>query len=620
MVDKNSISRRTLRRWIVGGISALLGVLVFAGGIYGFYTIAYADSIFPNTYVGPVSVGAESLVEAETSITRAVQEYQKTSLKFAIENEALSLALDELSVNYDALESATLAYGLGRTGSLWENLLIQVGGLIEPNTLELRLTYNEENLNDFLELQSTKFDEPEQNATIAYIDGEVNVVPEMSGQRFDQDRLRAEIIASLKTLTPLQTAVYELRPSTPTVTADQVKALLPMIERVATQPLTLVAEGKNYKVSPEQLSEWLAISKESNQTPTVEGFFETNSTVMVGFDQEKIQGYLKTIATEINQDPVDARLTIKDGRASVFQTSKDGKALDLEKASAEIIQLLEVRYRNARTRADAKAETLTLPVKLTKPIVNSSTVDDLGIKELIGKGTTDFSGSPNNRVHNLANGTKFLSGILVKPGEEFSTVKALGAVDASTGYLPELVIKENRTIPEYGGGLCQVSTTLFRAILDAGLKVTERKAHSYRVSYYERNVGPGLDATVYLPKPDLKFLNDTPGWILVQGYVTDKELTFELYGTSDGRTAKIDGPQTLSRTPPPADVYETSSSLAPGEVKQIEKPHEGARTTATYTVMRNGEVINSQTFTSSYKALPARFLKGPDQPTDQPSN
>jgi len=218
---------------------------------------------------------------------------------------------------------------------------------------------------------------------------------------------------------------------------------------------------------------------------------------------------------------------------------------------------------------------------------------------------------------------------LIKPGEEFSTVKALGAVDGSTGYLPELVIKENKTIPEFGGGLCQVSTTLFRTVMNAGLPITERLNHSYRVVYYERGVGPGLDATVYLPKPDFRFKNDTPGWILIQGEVKGTNITFEMYGTKDGREATIDGPHTLSTTAPPPTVYESNPALAPGEQKEVGHAHPGASTVATHTVKRGDEVINQQTFTSKYKAIAAIIQEGPKPdaapapaetpPADQPA-
>ena len=109
-----------------------------------------------------------------------------------------------------------------------------------------------------------------------------------------------------------------------------------------------------------------------------------------------------------------------------------------------------------------------------------------------------------------------------------------------------LVIKNNVTTPEFGGGICQVSTTVFRAAIFSGLKITARKNHAYPVHYYNPQ---GFDATVYIPRPDLKFINNTPGYILIQAHIDleKKELTFDFYGTDDGRKTEVDGPHIISR-------------------------------------------------------------------------
>ena len=135
---------------------------------------------------------------------------------------------------------------------------------------------------------------------------------------------------------------------------------------------------------------------------------------------------------------------------------------------------------------------------------------------------------------------------MIKPGAEFSFITTLGPVDETTGYLPELVIKPNATVPEYGGGMCQVSTTAFRAALNAGLKITERTNHAYPVSYYNPQ---GLDATVYIPKPDLRFINNTPGYILIQTKIVGTQLFFDFYGTNDGRSVTLQGPTVLEHNP-----------------------------------------------------------------------
>ena len=242
---------------------------------------------------------------------------------------------------------------------------------------------------------------------------------------------------------------------------------------------------------------------------------------------------------------------------------------------------------------------------------------ELGIIELIGTATTPLTGSPQNRRYNIANGAKFLTGILIPPNEEFSTLKSLGTIDNSTGYLPELVIKGDRTIPEFGGGLCQVSTTLFRATLNAGLPITARQNHSYRVSYYEKDaagntIGPGLDATIYNPAPDFRFKNDTGHTVLIEGYVEGDLITFNFYGTRDGRSSAIDGPHLLSSSPAGEPIYAETDTLEPGVTKQIERAHAGGSATATYTVTYPDGSENKQVFESYYRPWPARYLVGAD--------
>ncbi|KKU82126.1 MAG: VanW family protein, partial [Microgenomates group bacterium GW2011_GWA2_47_8] len=322
-------------------------------------------------------------------------------------------------------------------------------------------------------------------------------------------------------------------------------------------------------------------------------------------DRQAVSSAIDEYAATHDIDPTGARLRIDNGNVTTIAAGSPGKVTD--RAAALDLIASELDARAVGTAAKAR---ISLPAKAITSDISAATVSKLGIKELIGKATTDFSGSPKNRQHNIATGISFLTGIVVKPGEEFSTNAAIGQVDGSTGYLPELVIKENKTTPEFGGGLCQVSTTLFRSVMNAGLPVTERQNHSYRVTYYERGVGPGLDATIYAPHPDFRFKNDTPGAVLVQGYVEGTKATFEIYGTKDSRSSQIIGPTTLATYPPPDPIKTETNTLARGVEKQTETAHPGAKTTATYVVTRDGKEINRQVFNSYYKPWPAQFLVG----------
>jgi vancomycin resistance protein YoaR len=239
----------------------------------------------------------------------------------------------------------------------------------------------------------------------------------------------------------------------------------------------------------------------------------------------------------------------------------------------------------------------------------------LGIRERLGVGTSNFKGSPKNRRHNIATGAAKLNGIIIPQGEEFSLVKALGEIDETTGYLPELVIKGDRTIPEFGGGLCQIGTTVFRAALAAGFPILERQSHSYRVRYYEP---AGTDATIYPPKPDFRFKNDTPAAVVLFTRIEGDDLFFEFWGTSDGRKAARTDPKIFNITKPPAMKTIETEDLPPGKKKCTEVAHDGADTVFTYTVTMADGSKREQVFRSHYKPWQAVCLIGVEKKKEEP--
>ncbi len=255
-------------------------------------------------------------------------------------------------------------------------------------------------------------------------------------------------------------------------------------------------------------------------------------------DTDSVMAFLEDLSRRTDRDPVDAKLSAENGKVSSFALSQNGLRLDKEK-SFEILRNYFVGKNGGE-----------IPIKLefyeTKPSVSSDDIENLGIKSLIGEGRSNFKGSPKNRIFNIKVATNRFNGVLIRPGEEFSFVKILGEVDGEHGYLPEMVIKKDKTEPEFGGGICQVSTTTFRAAINSGLKITARKNHAYPVKYYNPQ---GMDATVYVPHPDLRFINNTSGHILIQAKIEGTELVFQFYGTTDERKIEIDGPRITQRNP-----------------------------------------------------------------------
>lgn len=255
----------------------------------------------------------------------------------------------------------------------------------------------------------------------------------------------------------------------------------------------------------------------------------------ISLDEKAIRLFAEDLSRKVNRDPSEAKFKVENGIVATFEEASYGIALDIEKSIEEIKRAI-----------NQNESEINLPFEKKQLSSDYGDINNLGISSLIGEGTSDFKGSPKNRVHNIKVSTQRYNGILIKPGEEFSFVKNLGEVDGDHGYLPELVIKNNATEPDFGGGICQVSSTAFRAAIYSGLKITARRNHAYPVSYYAPH---GMDATVYVPYPDMKFINNTPGHILIQTKIEGTKLTFSFYGTNDGRTVKVDGPKIIERQP-----------------------------------------------------------------------
>ena len=326
------------------------------------------------------------------------------------------------------------------------------------------------------------------------------------------------------------------------------------------------------------------------------------------FSQAKLEEKLNPIFEKINEKPIEAIFNFEGGRVKEFRESKDGREVDKNQLNQQVLS----KARLVLSYTNQKVIIISIPITVLNPNLTTDKVNKMGIKELIGTGTSLFQHSIENRIYNVNLAASRLNGLLVAPNETFSFAKYLGDISSFTGYKQAYVIQNGKTILGDGGGVCQVSTTLFRAILNAGLPVVERTAHAYRVGYYEQDSPPGIDATVYVPSVDLKFKNDTGNHILIQTVVDLNELrlTFNLYGTKDGRISEVSTPVITSQTPAPEPRYEDDPTLPKGQVKQIDFAAAGAKVYFTRTVTKNGKTLISETFNSNYRPWQAVYLRG----------
>lgn len=459
----------------------------------------------------------------------------------------------------------------------------------QPKKFPLEIKYRSENLEQYLADLSTQIDQPfiPTELNMDTKTKEINVKNGQIGQKVDTASLRQQIINALQ----YYDSQFSLSIPLTSVGSLPSSSEIDHVKQVATslvgKNIELVVSDQSVFIDDQVLISWL------------------------GFDspcrQDRLQEYVDNLKKSLKKDPVDAVFKFENNKVLDFQAASNGYSISDPDLSRKICTALT----NLTDNSD-KSSKLEVAVAIVEPKIKTADANDLGIKELLGRGVSTFKHSSAIRNFNVAKGASIINRLLVPPGETFSFVKNLGEVSLATGYKNAYIIRQGKTELDAGGGICQVSTTFFRAMLNAGLDITARQSHAYRVSYYEEDMPPGYDATVFVPSPDLKFVNDTGHYVLIQNTYdgVNKKLTYEIYGTSDGRQVDISNYRQWDSTPAPPDVYIDDPTLPVGKIVQDEHRIPGLKTSFDWKVTRQGEIIHQKTFQSSYVPWAAVYRRG----------
>ncbi len=585
-------------------IAIFLLILVFFSLIVtGFwYEQTNTNKIYPGITIGKFELGGLTREGALDLLKPLITEFEKRGMPFYILTEKerkdfyvrpLFVAISDPDLSrrvliFDLDETVKQAMAIGREGNFLKRFYeINISALRHHN-LTASYYLSKDDLKNTLIESIGNFEQKPRDASFYLLkNGQIELVTEKSGVVFDYDAAINHEIANLENLKyePVYVPSIEQQPA---VKIEDVRTLLPKIQDFLNQaPMILTYQNKEWSISQQELSSWLQIEKNK---------FSGARIILAG---EIANNYLNILAKQINIEPKNGKLTVEENRVTEFQLSQPGLILDIEASRKTIVDNLE-----------KKLNRIELVVNKSQPEILTEDINDLGIKELVGEGVSNFAGSPKNRRHNIDVGAQKLNGVLIRPGEEFSLVKALGKIDEVAGFLPELVIKGARTIPELGGGLCQIGTTMFRVALNGGFPITARTPHSYRVVYYEP---AGMDATIYNPQPDLKFINDTSHYLLLQTKISDNMLIFDLYGTSDGRKVELSQPKLSNIVKPGPPLYIESEGLKPGEKKKLESAHAGANAEFIRTITSADGTIKTEQWKSYYKPWQEVWLVGKEK-------
>ncbi len=607
--EKARINAAIIWTLVAAGIAAVvIGLGAFA--VYG-YERLYTNRIFPGVRVLGVRMDGLTADEARTTLHAAIDNALKDGIRFTYADRDITLGsatvaqndpdLSRDFVTYDVDNAVVAAMSYGRSGNVVRDALARWIARAKPVKLDASTSIDEESLKSAVMKTLGDRVPPAEDARIAIQWDEgmkqarVDVVDAKPGKTIvwadALDALRAQ--AGTLRFAPIALKDAAVQPK---LFAKDVEPLKADAEALVNRaPITLVympssstaAAVKTFTVSKEKFAGWVnAIQKDGKLVATI--------------DPAAFAKGIREIAP-IEVQAQKGTFSIKDGKLTDFTAGSVGIAIDNAATLDGILAGIQT------------TSTFPLVATTVNASLDGADPEQLGIKEIIGIGTSNFAGSPVNRRKNIATGVAKVNGTIVAPGEEFSMLKTLGEITADQGWLPELVIKGDKTTPELGGGLCQIGTTMFRAALYSGMKITEREPHSYRVVYYEP---AGMDATIYDPSPDMKWINDSGHSILIHAFIKGNIVTYEFWGTKDGRKVTV-GPSVVSNVtpPPPKKVVETLD-LKPGQTKCTESAHAGADAALPYHIEYADGTTHDETFYSHYRPWQAVCLVGVDKLSD----
>ncbi len=596
-------------KWFVVLVVSLVTLGAGSGAAAWSNDISKNPNMLPHVSIGGVDVSGTTREEATRRLQSAVDKFLAEPFVFTGSNEKgeskrFELSATDLGLTIDVGASVQAAYDMGHNPNKFKNVASQVTVAFGGGDLPVAATFDHDILNGMFETAFLAIEKPAKDARLSYKDSKLVELDPAVGNEIIRDPAFATLQSEADTLDKSDVQL-SLGPTQPDTQIADLAASKQLAEALLNSKLNFYYKDKNYSPTKDEIGSWLEFMSVAPETvqgkascdcglpepkhkrgeqvlpdtatlPSVvvtpydqkrRGDKATDPYVVllprqnfvgldgaaapslkrgkpiavVGLNRDDLTHWLLAHpAAELDVEGQNARLTFKDGKVSVTTPSKAGIGVDIDDAVQQTLATI------ATNEAKVKLELVE-----KKPAINEEVIDKLGIKTLIASGVSDTSNSSFNRMHNVNRGFELLSGLVIAPGQEFSTIDAIAPIDGYNGYVQELVITGNKIRPEYGGGLCQVGSTLFRAALDAGFEITERENHAFVVDHY---LWPyqdwGVEATLYDNHPDLRFINDTKGYVLMQAYVDDKELAHvDFYGTDPGRTTKIDGPYRLSGSP-----------------------------------------------------------------------
>ena len=469
------------------------------------------------------------------------------------------------------------------------------------------VTYDESAARAALASIAAELERPTQNAALVLNGTEVTTTPAQAGRALDMTAALNTLRERITALEPggeIPLSVVETQPALADVetTAAYIRAAL-------DAPLMLTAQDADgnalgpWTVSTAQIAAALTVDLTTNPDGT--------AAYDVAVDLSSLSPTLDALSAGLIIPAKNGRFTFDDasGQLVTLEPAVDGRHIDIP---ATITALEDAVF---------QVDNRTVPIQFRyeRPTYhNDVTAAELGITEMVSSSRSFYTGSTAARRTNIQVAASFYNGVIIAPGETFSFNEIVGDISEEQGFVEGAIIFGGRTVKGVGGGVCQVSTTVFRAAFAGGFPIVERYSHGYRVGYYELGgVGPGMDAAIFTPTADFKFTNDTDYHLLMETeFMPDLDaLEFRFYSTNPGRTVEVSEPILRNVVPPTSTIYEVNENLSYGQQLQVDWAQEGGDVIVTRVIRDlDGNILQRRDFGTYYQPWSAVIQVSPTDP------
>ena len=601
---------KSVARIARGVVTSLALLLLLAASSLLIAQNRYDGKVYPAVTAGDVSLGGMSQDDARAALQVEATAREAQTVNFTFESKTWTPTLRDLGVSIDLDRTLDEAYSVGREETSRARINKLVGLLSDDSVVPLFVMVDQAKLNSWFEQVDADLGLKPHDAFLLIDGANVSIEPEVEGTVVNRDAVTAIVTKGARDLfipdgeLPVVATIARVRAGDLEVAREDVSAAL-------SKPIQLTYSKKVWTLEPEQLGQFIV----QEVDPTEQGA----EAFSVSVDERELASWLNgLVAADIEKQPVDAKVAWSDKKKSLIATEKSRKGAKLKPLTLarEVIDSLWSDHKS-----------INVPVTVLEPDIDSNNLKALGITTKLAVGDSSYVGSNDGRATNIVVGAGLLNGNLIPPHGTFSFNHAIGVIEVEKGYVEASVIQGERIGRDVGGGICQVSTTVFRAALVAGVPIVEWWPHTYRLGFYEQDGwAPGFDASILQPNEDpfsggdFRFENPTDSWMLVESYTENERVYVIIYGADTGYTVSFTEPQISDPIPPPDQPIEVvDATLAPGTIEQSELAQQGWEVIFDRIVTdKDGNTIIQDTWDTVFSSRPNVWKVSPDMEGQSP--